>query len=527
MKELLLMSTLCSTVTSIAQAKRRGLTSSAGALGAKAADKKPRYAFGKKSGDGVEAVFVCPKERFETNIPSGQRASDIEPRRKRTGFNKLTAEKTNIFVQSIGYFRALSSMGDIAMKATVFCAGQEQETLTYELVTGNIIVTEDYTTVRGNVLICDWDEPENFETYRDDAGVFLVAVDQYAITGESLAIDKYMAYTCHYITGCECSKAYAIATATARQSFVGKTVALIQGANDSAHFKAVMDHIGGTLLVLVMFWIVAAWIGGFYRHLESSTPENSDNNLLHYTLIRLIIGVPVSLSRRYEYHPRRRRRVPRRAEGHHPEAHRHEFLVWIDVLRFNKTGTLTANQLSIREPYVNEGDDVNWVVSVADIASTHNVRNLSLINKVTIPTLHWYPKARRKLSRNWVTEKYTPFDPVSERITTVCDGLRYVCANGAPKAIPNMSQYSEGEAQKFRDKATESTRCSFRSFGVAVQKKAEPWRLLRHVPHVETAGGGHCQHRCRGSAPGSPGKDVHRRRQRHCQGNLQDACPPR
>ncbi|KAI2962063.1 hypothetical protein CBS147352_9741 [Aspergillus niger] len=156
------MSTLCSTVTSIAQAKRRGLTSSAGALGAKAADKKPRYAFGKKSGDGVEAVFVCPKERFETNIPSGQRASDIEPRRKRTGFNKLTAEKTNIFVQSIGYFRALSSMvimeltvclaagphdwilirchrrypvpqaslkGDIAMKVTVFRAGQEQETL--------------------------------------------------------------------------------------------------------------------------------------------------------------------------------------------------------------------------------------------------------------------------------------------------------------------------------------------------------------------------------------------------------------
>ncbi|KAK9604407.1 hypothetical protein V6Z93_002375 [Aspergillus fumigatus] len=36
---------------------------------------------------------------------SGLRASDIEPRRKRTGFNELTTEKTNFFVQFIDYFR--------------------------------------------------------------------------------------------------------------------------------------------------------------------------------------------------------------------------------------------------------------------------------------------------------------------------------------------------------------------------------------------------------------------------------------
>ena len=104
------MNTLCLTVISIAQAKRRGLTSSAGALGTKAADKKPQYTFRKKSGDGIEAVFIYPKEQFETNISSSQRASDIEPYHKQTGFNKLTTEKTNIFIQSIGYFQALFFM---------------------------------------------------------------------------------------------------------------------------------------------------------------------------------------------------------------------------------------------------------------------------------------------------------------------------------------------------------------------------------------------------------------------------------
>ncbi|KAL5361226.1 E1-E2 ATPase-domain-containing protein [Aspergillus floccosus] len=541
---------------STAQAKRRGSTSSAGAMSAKKEGKKPWYAFWRKAGDGVEAGFVCPDEWLETDMRSGLRSSDIEPRRKRTGFNELTTEKTNFFIQFIGYFRGpilyvmelavllaaglrdwidfgviigilmlnavvgwyqekqaadvvASLKGDIAMKAIVIRDGQEQEILARELVTGDIVVIEEGTVVPADVrLICDYDKPENFETYKeylatagddtlkekddDDedggiearAGVSLVAVDQSAITGESLAVDKYMADTCYYTTGCKRGKAYAIVTATARQSFVGKTAALVQGANDSGHFKAVMDNIGTSLLVLVMFWIVAAWIGGFYRHLKIATPENSDNNLLHYTLILLIIGVPVglpvvtttTLAVGAAYLAEQKAIVQKLTAI--------ESLAGVDILCSDKTGTLTANQLSIREPYVNEGVDVNWMMAVAAIASNHNVKNLDPIDKVTILTLRRYPKAREILSRNWVTEKYTPFDPVSKRITTVCtcDGVRYVCAKGAPKAILNMSQCSEEEAQKFRDKATEFARRGFRSLGVAVQKEGEPWQLLGMYP---------------------------------------------
>lgn len=315
-------------------------------------------------------------------------------------------------------------------------------------------------------------------------GVSLVAVDQSAITGESLAVDKYMTDTCYYTTGCKRGKAYGVVTATARHSFVGKTAALVQGAQDQGHFKAVMDHIGTTLLVLVMFWILAAWIGGFYRHLKIATPEFSDNNLLHYTLILLIIGVPVglpvvtttTLAVGAAYLAERKAIVQKLTAI--------ESLAGVDVLCSDKTGTLTANQLSIREPYVNEGVDVNWMMAVAAIASNHNLKNLDPIDKVTIMTLRRYPKAREILSRNWVTEKYTPFDPVSKRITTICtcDGVRYVCAKGAPKAILNMSECSEEEAALFREKSNEFARRGFRSLGVAVQKEGEPWQLLGMYP---------------------------------------------
>ena len=126
-------------------------------------------------------------------------------------------------------------------------------------------------------------------------GHAVVAADQSAITGESLAVDKYMGDTLYYTTGCKRGKAYAVVTASARQSFVGKTASLVQGAKDQGHFKAIMNSIGTALLVLVVAWILIAWIGGFYHHLKIATPEDSSENLLHYVLILLIVGVPVGL----------------------------------------------------------------------------------------------------------------------------------------------------------------------------------------------------------------------------------------
>ena len=401
-----------------------------------------------------------------------------------------------------------SLKGDIAMRAVVVRNGQEEEILARELVAGDIVVCEEGTVIPADVrLICDYSKPEMFEAYKeflasanDDTlkenddddeeakethtGVSLIACDQSAITGESLAVDKYMADTCYYTTGCKRGKAYAIVTATARQSFVGKTAALVQGAQDQGHFKAVMDNIGTSLLVLVMFWILAAWIGGFYRHMKIATPEESDNNLLHWTLILLIIGVPVglpvvtttTLAVGAAYLAEQKAIVQKLTAI--------ESLAGVDILCSDKTGTLTANQLSIRDPYVAEGVDVNWMMAVAAIASSHNIKNLDPIDKVTVLTLRRYPKAREILSRNWVTEKYTPFDPVSKRITTICtcDGVRYTAAKGAPKAILNLSECSEEEGRLYREKVTEFARRGFRSLGVAVQKEGEPWQLLGMYP---------------------------------------------
>jgi H+-transporting ATPase len=241
-----------------------------------------------------------------------------------------------------------------------------------------------------------------------------------------------------------------------------------------------MNSIGTALLVLVVFFILLAWVGGFYHHLKIATPENSSENLLHYALILLIVGVPVglpvvtttTLAVGAAYLAKQKAIVQKLTAI--------ESLAGVDVLCSDKTGTLTANQLSIREPFVAEGEDVNWMMACAALASSHNIKSLDPIDKVTILTLKKYPLARDILKQKWVTDKFSPFDPVSKRITTHCHlgDDHYVCAKGAPKAILNLSNCSKETSDLFKNKATEFARRGFRSLGVAYQKNGGDWILL-------------------------------------------------
>lgn len=91
---------------STARERRRGSTSSAGAL-EEGEKKKKGWQFWKSAGSGASSdePFVAPEEWLDTDIRAGLKGSDIEPRRRKTGWNELVTEKTNLFVQFIGYFR--------------------------------------------------------------------------------------------------------------------------------------------------------------------------------------------------------------------------------------------------------------------------------------------------------------------------------------------------------------------------------------------------------------------------------------
>ncbi|KAI2821023.1 hypothetical protein CBS133816_9692 [Aspergillus niger] len=413
-----------------------------------------------------------------------------------------------------------SLKGDIAMRANVIRDGQQQEILARELVPGDVIIIGEGSVVPADSkIICDVNDPNGWEEFKrmqeqgdlsstsesdlEDnepeegqkegekeetskpkrrRGYPILACDHSAITGESLAVDRYMGGLIYYTTGCKRGKAYAVVQTGAKNSFVGKTASMVQSAKGAGHFEIVMDNIGTSLLILVMAWILAAWIGGFYRHIPIASP--GQQTLLHYTLALLIIGVPVGLpvvttttmAVGAAYLAKKKAIVQKLTAI--------ESLAGVDILCSDKTGTLTANKLSIREPYVAEGVDVDWMFAVAVLASSHNIESLDPIDKVTILTLRQYPRAREILRRGWKTEKFTPFDPVSKRIVTVasCDGTRYTCTKGAPKAVLQLTNCSKETSDHYKAKAQEFAHRGFRSLGVAVQKEGEDWTLLGMLP---------------------------------------------
>lgn len=391
----------------------------------------------------------------------------------------------------------------IALKCRVVRDGQEKEIEARDLVPGDIVIAEDGSTIPcdGKVL-ADYDDKDLSQATEirrrmeetknrgegedeDDSGIdkgpAIIACDQSAITGESLAVDKHIGDKVFYTTGCKRGRAYVLCEETAKNTFVGKTAALVTGGDSTGHFQRVMSLIGTTLLVLVIFFVLIVWFAGFFRNVEIARPK--DNNLLIYTLVFLIIGVPVGLpcvttttmAVGAAYLAKREAIVQKLTAI--------ESLAGVDILCSDKTGTLTANKLSIHEPFVSEGVDVNFMMAVAALASSHNVKSLDPIDKVTITTLKDYPKAQEILAEGWTTKRFTPFDPVSKRITSEVskDGKDYIAAKGAPNAILKLCNPPKDIADQYRKVAGDFASRGFRSLGVAINEDGQ-WRLLGLLP---------------------------------------------
>lgn len=395
----------------------------------------------------------------------------------------------------------------IALKCVVVRDGSEQEVEARDLVPGDVIVLEEGKTIAADAkIIGDYDDKDGTKSKKqledneraaekkkqtgdsdsddgddDDGpnkGPSICSVDQSAITGESLAVDKYVGDIAYYTCGVKRGKCYGIVTCSAKQSFVGRTAQLVSNSNEKGHFQIVLGGIGTTLLVLVVFFIFIVWIGGFFRNTGIAEPDQ--NNLLVYALIFLIIGVPVglpvvtttTLAVGAAYLARRKAIVQKLTAI--------ESLAGVDILCSDKTGTLTANKLSLNDPYVAPDVDANWFMAVAVLASSHNIRGLDPIDKVTIVGLKDFPKAQEMLKGGWKTHKFTPFDPVSKRITAEVekDGKKFTCAKGAPNAILKLAEFDHDTVSAYRATSQQFAARGFRSLGVAVKEEGKEWELL-------------------------------------------------
>ncbi|KAK9354813.1 hypothetical protein V1523DRAFT_116593 [Lipomyces doorenjongii] len=355
----------------------------------------------------------------------------------------------------------------LAQKATALRDGALVEIDTNEIVPGDIVQLEE-----GSIL------PADGRLITE--GTF-IQVDQSSITGESLAVDKYHGDSCYGSSTVKHGETFMVVTNTGDRTFVGHAAKLATSSRECGHFTQVLNGIGGTLLALVIATLLVVWISCFYRSIPIV-------EILQYTLAITIIGVPVGLPAVVTttmavgaaYLAQKKAIVQKLSAI--------ESLAGVEILCSDKTGTLTKNKLSLSEPYTVAGVESDDLILAACLASSRKKKGVDAIDRTFLKALRAYPVARASLLKYKIRE-FSPFDPVSKKITAVVEsreGERMTCVKGAPlvilRTVEDGQGLSEEVSSEYKNKVAEFATRGFRSLGVARRVGDGKWEILGIMP---------------------------------------------
>lgn len=359
----------------------------------------------------------------------------------------------------------------LALKATVIRNGSIVEIEAPEVVPGDVLQVDEGTII-----------PADGRLVTEDC---FLQVDQSAITGESLAVDKHQGDNCYASSSVKRGEAFMIITATGDNTFVGRAAALVNKASGGqGHFTEVLNGIGTILLVLVIATLLVVWVAAFYR-------TDPIVDILRFTLGITVIGVPVGLPAVVTTTMAVGAAYLAEKQAIVQKLSAIESLAGVEILCSDKTGTLTKNKLSLSEPYTVAGVEPDDLMLTACLAAARKKKGLDAIDKAFLKSLKYYPRAKTTLSKYKVLE-FHPFDPVSKKVTAVVEspaGERIVCVKGAPlfvlKTVEEDHPLPEEVLNDYKNKVAEFATRGFRSLGVARRRGEGHWEILGIMPCMD------------------------------------------
>lgn len=468
--------------------------------------------------NGDHSFKEVPEEYLHTDPTVGLTESEVHKRKKRFGLNQMAEEKDNLVLKFCMFFigpiqfvmeaAAILAAGledwvdfgvicgllllnacvgfiqeyqagsivdelkkTLANNAHVLRDGKLVEIPANEVVPGDVLHLEDGTVI-----------PADGKLITQDC---FLQVDQSAITGESLAVDKHFNDPTFSSSTVKRGEGFMIVTATGDNTFVGRAAALVNKASGGqGHFTEVLNGIGTLLLVLVVITLLLVWCASFYRTVPIV-------RILRYTLAITIIGVPVGLPAVVTTTMAVGAAYLAKKQAIIQKLSAIESLAGVEILCSDKTGTLTKNKLSLHEPYTVEGVQPDDLMLTACLAASRKRKGLDAIDKAFLKALINYPKARAAMSK-YTTLEFQPFDPVSKKVTAIVkspEGETIVCVKGAPlfvlKTVAEDHPIPDDILQAYQEKVEEFASRGFRSLGVARKRGEGHWEILGIMPCMD------------------------------------------
>ena len=340
----------------------------------------------------------------------------------------------------------------LARKALVLRDGKWQEIDAKEIVPDDIIKVKIGDIVPADAKLLG-------------GGDFLL-VDQAALTGESLPVDKKSGDDLYANAIIKQGEMIAQVTGTGGNTYFGKTVGLVAKAEleEHSHFQKMVIKVGNFLILLTLFMIAII----IYHGIVTDQPTVE---LLIFALVLTISAIPVAMPAVLTVTMAIGARVLAAKEAIVSRLAAIEEIAGMDILCSDKTGTLTQNSMSLAEPYLIEGYSADDLMVYAALASKKE--NNDPIEKPIFGYIE--EKTLSNRFSGWRLKKFLPFDPVHKRTEGVYDGEKcgLVVTKGAPQVIIEQSNEKEFDKKKAYAQVETFADKGFRTLGVAYRKCEE------------------------------------------------------
>lgn len=356
------------------------------------------------------------------------------------------------FWQEIKATNALDALkAQLALKALTRRNGKWQETDASELVPGDVVKIRIGDIIPADMKLTDGD---------------YISVDQAAITGESLPVNKTKEDVCYSGTVVKQGEMTGIVTATGDQSYFGKTAGLVSSVKATSHFQKAVIHIGDFLIYLSLGLVAIMFFVQLMR---------GDNiiTLIQFALVLMVASIPVAMPAVLSVTMAvgalklsKKKVIVSRLEAIEEAA-------GMDILCSDKTGTLTQNKITLGESVLFKAKDEQELVKYAALSSESDTDDA--IDTTILSGL----KDKEPLNA-YTLKKYIPFDPVRKRTEAIVekDGKEYTFTKGATQVITGLCQLSPDDETSINNRVQEFATRGFKTLAVAKKEAKGNYELM-------------------------------------------------
>jgi len=350
------------------------------------------------------------------------------------------------FIQEQQATRAVKALKQkLQLQARVLRDGVWQTVNATEIVSGDVV------RVRSGDFV-----PADFKILDSE-----VTVDQSAITGESLPVEKNAGDVVYSGSLVKKGEVTGVITAIGVQTMYGKTAQLVQFAKPKLHMEGVISNLMKWLLVMVVSLLLVATAVSWARGLNLL-------DLLSLALVLLVAAIPVALPTMFTI---------TMALGSYELAGKgvlvtrlsaSEDAALMDVLCVDKTGTITENKLTIADTAEMGNYSKEDTLIFGQLAS-------QMANQDPIDLAFFAAVDDKKIRFDEFKQtKFTPFDPSTRRTEAIVEkrGQTLRVAKGAVLSIIEVCQPTEDELAEIKNKTDAFAEKGYRVIAVAAGKES-------------------------------------------------------